>query len=1627
MEKRNFMANRFTIEKTSGPAGRRNGLKTCCLLCALLILQFGPWPSMHAARATEVADHIRFFAQLQDRSTGSPGCDQAASYILQAFQKAGLSSIGTQQYFQPVARVENASVQVSGRSWPVYPWGPNMAVLPKTPAAGLAGPLIYAGDGSLKNFNGHRADGAIVLMNLASYQNWLNAAMLGAKALIFLGSPNDTRIQFREKITPTPLTFPRFWVDPDTASVLTAAARQKTKAVVRSETEWTNRIARNIYAVVQGTDPKLAEEAVILEAPYDASSSILGLAPGADEASSISILLTLAEKLAANPPARSVVFVATAGSGQGLAGMREFIWNATGRRKDLSKEKRYIRDRKKELKGLWELLHAPNPLAIANPDDQHRVWQFAVERAKDAADYWSRQLQYQKTLERHSGSPAGLQPAAVKEEEDAVSLENPRSLRRLSWRTRVSELESEEMGLARDLIRQGLPGLRAEIDELDLRRKVNRDAMKVKRLVGQFTPILYLSLSLSSASLDAGIVEWGDTFPLQDRVTRQLRAFRLAEQVKTIGAEVAEEIGIPSLIRDTARAARGGKNVGTAPSGLSLGSDVAAIADCPAVSLVTLDNERLYWGTPEDRIDQVNLANLETLAKFLAPVIGRLCSAPATSSGCRSAILGLAGIRGQAMFVRQGELFADQPAPDTVISAIQGDSIFRTMVFRDGTFFMAGIANRKVAFQKVILEPYGIDRKTGRVAWAADKVQTGKNNYRLKIKSRVGSTALVLFHCQQTDVIGSFDPQKLGYLTKVQLLDGVTGARPLRYWYSRVDGRDTMAISILLEKGTRFKLVLSDTLLRREFLLINANQNNPDGTGYLIGPPNIIRSPLRVARDMYYLLGQRIHNLTRRGIVNRYLGDLYATSSAELANAEQALDQNLYDRFWSSVVTSWAQLDRIYEEVESTQRDVLTGVMFFVALFVPFAYCLERYLFCFRSIYQQVVAFFVILLSTIFTIRALHPAFQLTYNPMVVIIAFFIVGLSLLVSWIIFARFEQEMANSRKTREMVNAEAQQVNKWQAFGAGFAIGASNLNRRKLRTALTCVTLIILTFTIMSFTNVKSLQKTTLTRIGENAAYRGVLLHHQIWRALTSLTLEDMNNRFEGKAKVWPRGWTLPKNPFDRTVAVIASNRQTLPLEGVLGLGPEPPEHFRQLVRHGRWFQPGEARSILIPTQLAEQLGLDPTRDLGTEVRISGEPFTVVGMFDGNQMETLPDLDGHRITPAFVEMAADEEISEVEVEAMQSGEDILPMTERFRFARADLTVIVPYRTCISFGGELKAISILPESGTDPMRVADHLSQWLAYPLFVGDVGTWYHSASRTLRYQGVANVLVPILIVVFICLNTMIGHVHERQKEISVYTSVGLAPTHVGFLFIVEALSLAVLSTVIGYILAQLSAKFMGHSAMFSQLTFNYSSLASVACMFLVFSVVFLASLYPARVAAHLAMPDVTRTWQLPEPEDDAITLNLPFLLKNEEEMGIMRFLATFFESYQDVAHGDFIVNGASLDYNSPFIAAGQMPNPRCMVIRADVWLAPFDFGIKQRIQMHCCPSQTNPGYLEIAIRMIRLSGESSSWIRSNTNFIKSLRKQMLLWRFLSPTAKARYSEPQAAAGNQDSEPVTPASA
>lgn len=86
-----------------------------------------------------------------------------------------------------------------------------------------------------------------------------------------------------------------------------------------------------------------------------------------------------------------------------------------------------------------------------------------------------------------------------------------------------------------------------------------------------------------------------------------------------------------------------------------------------------------------------------------------------------------------------------------------------------------------------------------------------------------------------------------------------------------------------------------------------------------------------------------------------------------------------------------------------------------------------------------------------------------------------------------------------------------------------------------------------------------------------------------------------------------------------------------------------------------------------------------------------------------------------------------------------------------------------------------------------------------------------------------------------------------------------------------------------------------------------------------------------------------------------------------------------------------------------------PYRACLEFHARVWLAPFDFGIMQRVDVQFSPATEDPEFLEIKALLVREAGEANAWRRINKAFINQLRKQLLMWRSLDEVARARYEQ------------------
>ena len=182
--------------------------------------------------------------------------------------------------------------------------------------------------------------------------------------------------------------------------------------------------------------------------------------------------------------------------------------------------------------------------------------------------------------------------------------------------------------------------------------------------------------------------------------------------------------------------------------------------------------------------------------------------------------------------------------------------------------------------------------------------------------------------------------------------------------------------------------------------------------------------------------------------------------------------------------------------------------------------------------------------------------------------------------------------------------------------------------------------------------------------------------------------------------------------------------------------------------------------------------------------------------------------------------------------------------------------------------------------------------------------YSSIAAT-SARGMELIFFPILIASLIVLNTMLGSVFERVKEIHIFSSIGLAPSHIGMLFIAEALVYAILGSVAGYLLGQFTSKILVWTHWLPDLYLNFSSVSAVMTTLIVVAVVLLSTLYPARKAAEVATPAIERTWQVPDPDGDHWIVPLPFAVTGDQASGLNCFLGEWFQAYEEYSIGDFV--------------------------------------------------------------------------------------------------------------------------
>jgi hypothetical protein len=521
---------------------------------------------------------------------------------------------------------------------------------------------------------------------MTSGKNWLNAANLGARALIYIDRGTVRRPLFEDKFELTPVDFPRFWAPHDVLKAYLALEGDfepgtlLSRAQLSSRVAWQNVFAENIYCLVPGRDENLRDQLMVVEAFYDSTAYVAGLAPGGDEATGIGTLLALARDLKAHPPARSVLLLATGGHAQGMAGIREAVWNFHATSKEFILKRKSLSN---DLKAAQKISQGLSLAALQGETPDQDLVAAVIDAIKTEADQVSRRLMRLR-----------LQTDKAAEEDRIRELALQRQLLRgLSWKSDFTGLSEPEAEMLRRLIPRARAVNKAVAGDARQQLTLLKEAMAFRRVVRDHSEIaIVISLHLSSHGDGVGAFNQGWLYSLRPhRARARVSPYsRLEEVLRNTAAAVESELDLPPLFKDSLRPSRLKTWQSYLPDRPQMGGEVSALAGLHGITLATTHDVRDFWGTPSDTAARIDWRFARQQSRLIAGLIQQLAAEPALHSG-EYPRDGLSRLTGRAKFIRQGELFADQSAPGTMIMAFQGPALYHAMVDHMGRFELRGL------------------------------------------------------------------------------------------------------------------------------------------------------------------------------------------------------------------------------------------------------------------------------------------------------------------------------------------------------------------------------------------------------------------------------------------------------------------------------------------------------------------------------------------------------------------------------------------------------------------------------------------------------------------------------------------------------------------------------------------------------------------------------------------------------------------------------------------------------------------------------------------------------------------------------------------------------------------------
>ncbi|KKL60428.1 hypothetical protein LCGC14_2205430, partial [marine sediment metagenome] len=492
----------------------------------------------------------------------------------------------------------------------------------------------------------------------------------------------------------------------------------------------------------------------------------------------------------------------------------------------------------------------------------------------------------------------------------------------------------------------------------------------------------------------------------------------------------------------------------------------------------------------------------------------------------------------------------------------------------------------------------------------------------------------VAFSCQELSGVGFFDPRFLKNLPNGTIFDARRDTVPQRLNFSLYRGQ----MACQLEPGIRWQFVLRSGITRNRMALLNMiDPADPAAAGlsdreairgFEIGQPPPLQLMHMSARDLYRLDERRLADYARAGISSGPVRKLREHTEEMLAKADAAMAADDGAALARAASGAMANEIRAYQAVRELADDVIRGAIFLLLMLVPFSVAMERLLFCSPRVYRQIAAIMGIFAVMIAVLWSFHPAFRISAQPMMIVLAFAIITMSLMVLSVVYRKFESGLAELRSGR--AEASGAQTSRMGVLATAVRLGIASMRKRKLRTALTGLAVMLITFSLLCFMSASSYRGVRQFPLDVRdpswaPPYTGVLIRqpsHQPMPAVARTFLETILGRDRDiSVRLW---WCAPAKRDWRLHVRNPGNGRQVSLKAGLGVSASEAKFTRLDEVCPKWPRFAAGGGCYLPRWAAEELRVQPGQPV---VELSGKQVGRAALFPDLEGLAYAEDDGH----------------------------------------------------------------------------------------------------------------------------------------------------------------------------------------------------------------------------------------------------------------------------------------------------------------------------------------------------------------------------------------------------------------